>query len=60
MTYSVLLASVVVHMVEKKEEGSLKLKLRGKDLKNVEGITGLRLPDPFIELSKPTGGQDEW
>lgn len=39
-------------MEEKIETGCLKLKLRAKDLKNTEGFTRFRKPDPFWALSK--------
>ena len=47
--------SVVVHVEEKLNMGSLKLKLTGKELKNVEGFTRYRLPDPFYIISKKEG-----
>lgn len=48
--------AIVIHAREKVETGTLKLKLKGKNLKNTEGFTRLRLPDPFFTLSKPEGG----
>ena len=51
--------AVVVHEVEKIEEGTFKLKLKAKDLKNVEGWTNLRKPDPFYTISKLTGRRGE-
>ena len=50
----------MVHIVEKIQKGSVKLKLKARDVKNVEDrIAGLRKPDPFYIISKLTG-EGEW
>jgi len=50
-----LFQSIVVHLAEKKTEGAIRLTLRGKALKNVEGYTKLRRSDPFYTLNRPSG-----
>ena len=50
--------TIVVHVTEKVQEGALRLILKGKDLKNTEGFTNLRKPDPFWVLSRMEG--EEW
>ncbi|CAB9529157.1 Copine-1 [Seminavis robusta] len=52
--------TIVVHVAEKVQEGALRLILKGKDLKNTEGFTNLRKPDPFYVLSRKGDGDDEW
>lgn len=56
LTLSADRGTVVVHATEKNEGGSVRLSLRAKDLKNIEGYTRLRKSDPFYTLSRPGDG----
>ena len=46
----------MVHVEEKINEGTLKLKIKGSELKNTEGYTNLLKPDPFFVLNKQVDG----